>query len=46
METIPKGRLDKLKEAVRQLETDDDPERFKDTLAKIAKQKPVPEKRG
>lgn len=37
----PKSQLDKFKEAARQLETDDDPERFKERLAKIAKQKPV-----
>jgi hypothetical protein len=38
------SQLDKFKEAARQLETDDDPERFKDRLAKIAKVKPKPEK--
>lgn len=36
-----KSQLDKFKEAARELETDDDPERFKERLAKIAKHKPV-----
>ncbi|MVO77913.1 hypothetical protein GON01_08200 [Sphingomonas sp. MAH-20] len=35
------GQLDKFKEAARQLETDDDPERFKDRLKKLVKHKPV-----
>ena len=39
-----KSQLDKFKEAARELETDDDPERFKERLGKIVKQKPVPEK--
>ena len=34
-------QLDKLKEAARQLGTDDDPERFKDRLGKLVKHKPV-----
>jgi len=34
-------QLDKFKEAARELETDDDPERFKDRLKKLVKQKPV-----
>ncbi len=37
-------QLDKFKEAARQLETDDDPERFKERLGKLVKHKPVPEK--
>ena len=37
----PKSQLDKFKEAARELEADDDPERFKERLAKIAKHKPV-----
>lgn len=36
-----KTQLDKFKEAARELETDDDPERFKERLAKVVKQKPV-----
>ncbi len=36
-----KTQLDKFKEAAHELETDDDPERFKEKLAKIAKHKPV-----
>lgn len=34
-------QLEKFKEAARQLETDDDPERFKDRLKKLVKHKPV-----
>ncbi len=33
-------QLDKFKEAARELETDDDPKRFKDRLGKLVKQKP------
>jgi hypothetical protein len=33
------SQLDKFKEAARDLETDDDPERFKDRLGKLVKQK-------
>lgn len=40
----PKLQLDKFKEAARQLETDDDPERFKGRLRKLVKHKPAPEK--
>jgi hypothetical protein len=36
-----KTQLDKFKEAARQLETDDDPERFKERLSKLVKHKPV-----
>ncbi|WP_200940711.1 hypothetical protein [Sphingomonas sp. Leaf339] len=32
-------QLDKFKEAARQLETDDDPERFKERLGKLVKHK-------
>jgi len=40
--TDPKpSQLDKFKEAARELETDDDPEHFKERLAKIAKHKAV-----
>ncbi|WP_299786080.1 hypothetical protein [uncultured Marivita sp.] len=35
-----KSQLDKFKEAARQLETDDDEERFEERLKKIVKQKP------
>lgn len=34
-------QLDKFKEAARQLETDDDEQRFKDRLGKLVKHKPV-----
>ena len=34
-------QLDKFKEAARQLETDDDPKRFKERLGKLVKHKPV-----
>lgn len=36
-----KSQLDKFKEAARELETDNDPERFKNRLAKVVKHKPV-----
>jgi len=39
--TDQKSQLEKFKEAARELETDDDPERFKDRLAKVVKHKPV-----
>lgn len=38
------AQSDKFKEAARELECDDDPERFKERLKKLVKQKPVPEK--
>jgi hypothetical protein len=34
-------QIDKFKEAARQLETDDDPERSRDRLRKLVKHKPV-----
>lgn len=37
--TDKKSQLDKFKEAARQLETDDDDERFEDRLKKLVKQK-------
>lgn len=42
-----KTQLDKFKKAARDLETDDDPKRFKERLRKLVKHKPVekPEKR-
>jgi hypothetical protein len=43
MTTTPKNseQLDKFKEAARDLETDDDPEHFKERLGKLVKHKPV-----
>jgi hypothetical protein len=35
------SQLDKFKEAARQLEADDDPQRFKERLAKVVKHRPV-----
>jgi len=37
----PMSQADKFKEAARELGTDDDPERFKERLAKVVKHKPV-----
>lgn len=37
---IEKSQLERFKEASRQLETDDDEERFNERLKKLAKQKP------
>ena len=39
--TDNKSQLDKFKEAARDLESDDDPERFKERLGKLVKHKPV-----
>lgn len=39
-------QLDKFKEAARQLEADDDPERFKERVGKLVKHKPVPRTEG
>lgn len=36
-----KSQLDKFKEAARELETDNDPDRFKERLGKLVKHKPV-----
>lgn len=36
-----KAQLDKFKQAARDLETDDDPERFRERLGKLVKHKPV-----
>jgi len=41
MTKSPQTQLDKFKEAARELEADDDPERFKERLAKVARHKPV-----
>ena len=35
-------QLDKFKAAARELETDDDPQRFKEKLGRLAKHKPEP----
>lgn len=35
------SQLDKFKKAARELETDDDPEHFKEKLGKLVKHKPV-----
>ena len=34
-------QIDKFKEAARDLETDDDPKRFRERMAKLVKHKPV-----
>ncbi len=34
-------QLDKFKQAARELETDDDPERFKERVGKLVKHRPV-----
>lgn len=39
--TQGKSQLDKFKQAARELETDDDPERFKERVGKLVKHKPV-----
>ena len=39
--TDDKSQLDKFKAAARELETDDDHERFKERIAKLVKHKPV-----
>jgi hypothetical protein len=38
------SQFDKFKKAARQLETDDDPKRFRERLAGLVKHKPVSEK--
>lgn len=40
MSESDKSQLDRFKEAARELETDDDEERFNEKLKKLAKQKP------
>jgi hypothetical protein len=37
----PQNQLDKFKQAARELETDNDPKRFKERLGKLVKHKPV-----
>ena len=44
MADVPKTQLDKFKEAARDLETDDDEQHFKESLGKLVKYKPTPEK--
>jgi len=39
--TVKQTQLDKFKQAARDLEADDDPERFKERLGKLVKHKPV-----
>jgi hypothetical protein len=46
MTAKPPSQLDKFKEAARDLECDDDPERFRERVGKLVKHKPVPEKGG
>lgn len=41
MDNDRKSQLDKFKDAAHELETDDDPERFKKRLGKLVKHKPV-----
>lgn len=41
-----KSQLDRFKEAARQLEADDDEERFNEKLRKLAKQKPDGDEKG
>jgi len=41
---MDQSQLDKFKQAARELETDDDPQHFKEKLANVVKHKPVPEK--
>ena len=41
-----KSQFDKFKEAARQLETDDDEERFEKKLKKLVKQKPKGDDKG
>ena len=41
-----KPQLDKFKEAARELECDDDDQRFKEKLGKLAKARPVPPASG
>ena len=38
---MEQSQLDKFKQAARELETDDDPKRFKERVGKLVKHKPV-----
>lgn len=40
------GQLDKFKAAARELETDEDPKRFKEKLGKMVKHRPVANPKG
>lgn len=44
MDDAAPNQLDKIKEAARQLGTDDDPERFKERVGRLVKQKLVPDR--
>ena len=44
MTDTKQAQLDKFKQAARDLECDDDDQRFKDRLKKLVKHKPPPEK--
>jgi hypothetical protein len=44
--TNDKPQLDKFKDAARELECDDDEQRFKDKLGKLVKVKPAPQSKG
>lgn len=41
--SAPQSQLDKFKQAARELETDDDEQRFKERVGKLVKHKPVDE---
>ena len=41
----PDSQADKFKEAARELECDDDPERFRERVGKLVKHKPVEKRR-
>jgi len=42
-EPVDQSQLDKFKQAARDLETDDDPERFRERVGKLVKQQPKPQ---
>lgn len=43
MSDLKQTQIDKFKQAARELECDDDEQRFKDRLERLAKAKPAPE---
>lgn len=43
-ESVNKSQIDKFKESARELECDDDDQRFSERLGKLAKAKAAPEK--
>ncbi len=45
MKAKPPSQLDKFKQAARELEADDDPQRFKERVGKLVKHKPAPDKK-